>query len=368
MEKMDLNEAEDGDIGCYFLQPSATPYNIIEKLQQANFELFNSTPQAIKSSKVKFRDELVSFEPELTDDDVNSIESDHVVDELPQQIVAKNDEVLYNTVVQENVDIYDTIEEEIEETVFDELVLSDIEVDKNNSNEEILMEKKISPIIINEDKSKTKHSKRKNKSTLKKQDIHCKEHCIERLDTHLSMSIKKLEIHEKTPVNLPPLQLHQRKCCDNLKQSNTDRNLPNYKGYRSEYGLSSRQIKNRDRYMEMLRQKELSRQKLIEDYRALRVQQNEEVFCQWLKKVSKRGKDEQQINFLSPNVDKAKERPKTAGFTPKTTIKKKKRPHTSQSCVYIEVSPSVLKKGINIGDLLITNSKALTKKLHILTV
>lgn len=64
------------------LQPSASPYNITQRVQEANFTLFNSTPQPTRSTKVKFRDELVSFEPDLTDDDVNSIESDQVEDDF----------------------------------------------------------------------------------------------------------------------------------------------------------------------------------------------------------------------------------------------------------------------------------------------
>lgn len=114
--------------------------------------------------------------------------------------------------------------------------------------------------------------------------------------------------------------------------------------------------------MEMIRQKEMARQKLIEEYRALKMRQNEAVFCQWLKEVSKR--KEKRFEGGSKT-----DRPKTAGFVPKTAMKKRvNRPTTSQSCVYIELSPNVLNKGVHVGDLLITNSKELSKKLHILTV
>lgn len=51
-------------------------------------DLFSTTPHTVRSAKVKFRDELVSFEPDLTDDDVNSIESDQV-DELPEELSGK---------------------------------------------------------------------------------------------------------------------------------------------------------------------------------------------------------------------------------------------------------------------------------------
>lgn len=228
-------------------------------------------------------------------------------------------------------------------------------------------------------------------------EVHCKDHCIEKIDKNLSISIKKLEIHEKSTVNLPPLQLHQRQCCDDVKLSSSSQNLPNYNGYRSEYGLTYRQLKNKNRHLEMIKQKELARQKLIEQYRHLKVQQNETVFCQWLKEVSRRNKEQTELKnqfkikhktspfeilpkSLSPmainnnkhviKTGRTKERPKTAGyneFVPKTNVKKK-RPHTTQSCVYIEVPQNLLKRGIYIGDLLVTNSMEIGKKLHILTV
>lgn len=79
----------DGSSGVFtVLQPASCPYNIAEKVQQANMDLFSTTPHTVRSAKVKFRDELVSFEPDLTDDDVNSIESDQV-DELPEELSGK---------------------------------------------------------------------------------------------------------------------------------------------------------------------------------------------------------------------------------------------------------------------------------------
>ncbi|XP_066153208.1 uncharacterized protein [Euwallacea fornicatus] len=395
-------DQEDEDVGCFFLQPTSSPYNITEKVQQANFFLFNSTPQTSRSTKVKFRDELVSFEPDLTDDDVNSIESDDHVDDFPssndphQVIKLDQDNVPYNTILRGEVDIFD-IEEEIDEAIVEELILSDENFTENecpNETKKPILSPKANELNIkkctnsNSGGSK-KYCKRRRRPhrELRQQQVRCKEHCIEKLDAHLLMSIKKLEIHEKPPLNLPPLQLHQRKCCDDIKLANSDRNLPHYNGSRSEYGLSSRQIKNRDRYTEMIRQKEIARRKLIEDYRALKVQQNEQVFCQWLREVSKRNKERIQgvkhsgissrfrdlsygnnSNFTDKGMVKYenKGRPKTAGFVPKT--KKKKRPHSSQSCVYIELSPNLLNKGVHIGDLLITNSKELSKKFHILTI
>ncbi|KAL1509406.1 hypothetical protein ABEB36_004149 [Hypothenemus hampei] len=303
----------------------------------------------MRSTKVKFRDELVSFEPDLTDDDVNSIESDQVADGFPEAYLTGN--FFERTVLY----MYNFQEAKIE----------------NKSDNEMQFSKK------NIETPKACKRKKQFKTTMKIQEVHCKEHCIEKLDAKLSISVKRLEIHEKPPLNLPPLQLHQRTCCDDIKLSNNDKNLPNYNGYRSEYGLTSRQIKDRNRHVRLMKQKELARQKLIEEYRALKVRQNEEVFCQWLREVSRRHQLSKNVktgcrskmgSCMSYSSNTNQKRPRTASSVVKSNMKKEDRPHTSQTCVFIEVSPKMLDKGIHIGDLLITNSKKLSKKLHILTI
>ncbi|KAF7281711.1 hypothetical protein GWI33_004427 [Rhynchophorus ferrugineus] len=412
-ESSTKTDNDDDDLGCYFLQPSSSPYNITEKVQQANLDLFNSTLETARSIKVKFREELVSFEPDLTDDDVNSIESDQVEEDqgIIEKVPDSTDNMsAYSTVLRENISLEDTEEEEEEvgEAFVEEILSSDddgeIQEEGSFRQSEYVAESKVSNELRKgnvEDQIDQKAEKRKNKGRKgsKRTEINCKDHCIEQVDSRLSMLIKKLDIQEKPVVNLPPLQLHQRHCCDDTKSSHSFRNLPNYNGYRSEYGLSYRQLKNKHKHIETIRQKEMARQKLIEEYRIMKVQQNESVFCQWLKEVSRRNRQKREINrenklrlksvgfqpqtplkCLSPNVvninqslmrqERDRVRPKTAGFNefvPKGHIKKK-RPSTTQSCVYIELPKSVLKKGIYIGDLLITNSKKISKKLHILTI
>ncbi|XP_056631376.1 uncharacterized protein LOC130441634 [Diorhabda sublineata] len=383
---------EEDDVDCFFLQPSSSPYNIAEKVQQANIDLFSSSPcpSSGKLSKVKFKDDLYSFEPDLTDEDVNSIESDNIEDlEHDNQLICE-----YKT-----VNISDI--EEVAEDVEDEEIIESINADCNeividnivkSYEYRTKVEKETFEELKTDNCNTSKHSsKRKNngsKQIKHIQEVQCRNHCIDKLDFDLPMYIKKLEIHEKV-ANLPPLQLIQRKCCDELKQ----KNLPNYNGLRSEYGLSSRQLENRQKHKELLRLKEQTRQKILEEYTKRKMQQNEEVFCQWLKQIAKRRNETQKmdknkvrhknnlkrvkqlyspsvISMPNKNTGRMKERPKTANeFVPKTQIKKPRRPYsTSSTCVYIEVPENILKKGINIGDLLVTNSKLLSKKLHILAV
>ncbi|XP_060527268.1 uncharacterized protein LOC132702564 [Cylas formicarius] len=386
-EELSKQESEEEeDVGCYFLQPSSSPYNVTEKVQKANVDLQNSNLNSNKTAKVKFRDELVSFEPDLTDDDVNSIESD-----IPAEEIVHRGEPLSHIPEDETESESLRVayaEAELEEEACDifeeeELVSDTEDSDSPKPSDTTKMPdspEKIVSETLRVDSCKTyRKPHRKAKSTVS--GVNCREHCIEHIDSNLSMSIRKLEIHEKPPSNLPPLHLRQRPCCDDNK---INRNLPRYNGCRSEYGLTSRQLQRRNRYAEMLKQKEIARQRLLEEYRRLKIEQNEQVFCQWLKDISRRKghsrnasrashtTQETTRSFDKDNTSKRlKERPKTAGvneFIPKTRIKMKKRPLTTESCIYIQVPRDVLAKGIQIGDLLVTNAKAINKKLHILTV
>lgn len=346
-----------------------------------------------KTAKVKFKDDLISFEPEdLTDDDVNSIESDHadIISPTPDYkttIISHNDPNIFN--IEEIEEEYLEEEEIIEEIGSDPEILETIpvrsidsinKIDKNINSEKFSQD---SQRIESSSKESLKSSKRRKGSKFKflnPSEVHCKEHCIDKLDFDLSMSIKKLEIHEK--VQLPPLQLLQRKCCDEVRQK-TPKNLPNYNGLRSEYGLTSKQLAKRQKQQEVLKMREEMRQRLITEYRTRRIQQNEEVFCQWLKEVARRKAEKQNTKkpkykeSVVPNViilpnktaGRVRERPKTANeFIPRTTVKKPRRPHTTQSCVYIEIPPSVLHRGLNIGDLIIRNSKLFNRNNLLLTV
>ncbi|XP_018575491.1 uncharacterized protein LOC108914217 [Anoplophora glabripennis] len=370
-------ESEEDDLGCYFLQPSSAPYNITEKVQQANVDLFNTQENrnVEKTAKVKFR-ELISFEPDLTDDDVNSIESDRT--EL--SLEARPTILEYKTTINsEHLTIFN-IEEDVEE--LDE-VLEDVDSD-TEYKPEIKVSTAVAEKTVEGDKtasSRKESSKRKRMSKskaafLNPQEVNCKDHCVDRLDYDLSVSIRKLEIQDK--LTLPPLQLLQRKCCDEAKKK-IHLNLPQYNGLRSEYGLTSRQLEKREKQKEMLKMRDRLHQQLMEEYKRRKIQQNEEVFCQWLKEVSKRKSEKKSTNKraasakLNSGVSKPEkkitERPKTANaFVPRTKPRKKRRPQSTNARVYIEVPRSCLEKHLRIGDLTITNSKLFSRNVHIITI
>lgn len=389
------------------LQPTASPYNIAEKVKQANEDLFNDNPDLDnRKTKVKFKEDLVDYEPSLTEDDVNSIESDNTNDGIEYEEI--NDERIKNPLNDTsviNLNLYNAeqeVEEEIEEEEeaideeeedlidsLDSVVASEVTATLENFTLSSLNTNEADVEVINKNSKIVRRHKRnglkKNINNSTVSSVDCKSHCIERIDFGLNLSINKLQIHEK-PVHCPTLKLQRRKCCEENRITNP-RSLPCYSGFRTEYGLTSLQLERREKRKEIIRQKAEKRQQLMDQYKERKKQQNEEVFCQWLREVSKRKK--QKVNEtrkvcrtkepLSPSVmnlttrsvgTSCKERPKTAGeFIPSHGIKHTKRPHTSPAKVYIEVPRNLLQHGINVGSLLITTSKNIeSKQLHILTV
>lgn len=403
------------------LQPSSSPYNIAEKVQQANIDLYSNAAVVMeKTWKIKFRDEIATYEPELTDDDVNSIESDNA-EILPStttvQVDNNNVQMLeYKTTYRDHttedetdldnnmfsINEDDEVIEEIESALnVDDMLLDnnylsvdDADVDSNNNddnNKLALDAGGIKQERSSQKSGKRKRFKNKSRNKLNASDIvNCKNHCIEKLDFDLSMSIRKLVIHEKSPVECPLLKLQQRKCCDD-KKIKYQQNLPCYNGLRSEYGLSSAELEKREKRKELTRLREKKREQLLGEYRQRKMQQNEQVFSQWLKDVAKRNTTHQKhkvdninanntktrfspkvINFpIKVHHEKVTERPKTVNsFVPRHSVKKAPiiRPHTSHASVFIEVPQKLLGRGISIGDLLINDSNFSTRKLHIVTV
>lgn len=379
------------------LKPTSSPYNIAEKVKKANEALSMDNPDLDEREiKVKFKEDLVDYEPSLTEDDVNSIESDEIPedDDYPQ---------FFNT--ERNVFSDESVQSVINLNS-DDLILEDVDdeedvksedkqetTEENDDGESVAEEESIKDEETEEEAGftepeesfelpkETKKHKRKRKFTQNNrythtQGVDCRSHCIERLD--LGLRIKKLDIHEKTVVR-PILKLQERKCCED----NNKLNLPSYVGYRSEYGLSLEQLERREKINQIIRMKEEKRQQVLREFRERRRQQNEEVFCQWLRNVSNRRKTVTTAKgtkeTLLPNiinlppgnnrVQQQKARPVTAPLPPKSQffVRQKRRPQTSPAYVYIQVPQDVLKRGINVGNVYVSLSKDKNKKVNIVT-
>lgn len=378
------------------LKPASLPYNIAEKVKRANEALFMDNPNLDEREvKVKFKEDLVDYEPSLTEDDVNSIESDEdedfpkffniegsaFSDESVQSVVSLNS----GGVTLEDVEEEDESEETHQESDGDTV---DSEESGEGEEEETVFTEPEESIELPEpleeqEEIKTVSAKkyRRNRKLFRKRncyshnrDVNCKSHCIESLD--LGLRIQKLSIQEKAVVK-PILKLQERKCCeDNNKIKN--RNLPTYVGFRSEYGLSKEQLEKREKINEIIRMKEEKRQQLLREFRERKRQQNEEVFCQWLRNVSKRKAttEKQKKETLSPKIInlpvgnkplQQKTRPVTAPLPPKSQffIRQKRRPQTSPAYVYIQVPQNILRHGINVGNVYVSLRSAQNKNIDI---
>lgn len=377
------------------LKPTSSPYNLAERVKKANEALSMDNPNLdAREVKVKFKEELVDYEPSLTEDDVNSIESDDPDDDFPKlypvERSAFSDESVQSVInlktsdlVLEDVGDEDEVDSQ-NESKQDEIaeVVSGISDDEETG----FTEPEESFELSEESESEvatTKKLKRKRKFAQRnrythKQEVDCRCHCIEKLD--LGLRIKKLDIQEKTPI----LKLQERKCCEDGSKFKNE-NLPSYIGYRSEYGLSLEQLERREKINQIIRMKEEKRQQLLLEFRERKRQQNEEVFCQWLKNVSRR-KTKQKVPMvketLSPKIvnlppgnklqqqqQQPKARPVTAPLPPKSQffVRQKRRPQTSPAYVYIQVPHNVLKRGINVGNVYVSLSSGNKKNIDIVT-
>ncbi|KAK9876808.1 hypothetical protein WA026_015046 [Henosepilachna vigintioctopunctata] len=389
-DSLDQDQDESEDYSTFFLQPASSPYNIAQKVEEANIVLYNSPVKSTKSPKVRFKEDLVSFDAQLTDDDVASIDSDNndlpfIEQQADQATVVLEYKTTNSNIFCINEDEEDEIIEEIEcemdyaEKAINKTKQVELEkkshVESRSNAEEPQNNVEVPPTVSKEKKKKVKLPK----------FIDCRYHCIERLDTELSDSLRKLSLNEKPPV-CPPLKLMSRKCCsENHKKNPTS--LPKYDGLNSEYGLSLEQISRRRKIKEMIRAKEDKRQELIDDYKRKKDEINEEIFCKWLKDIAERkyqvGFKEYKMNLnkfknspmdIRPASSKMLRRPtgssKTtseSGYSSKHSIEKYKRPKSNTQTVFVEVPKDVLRRGINL-DTILNNFKYQPKKLYISTL
>lgn len=408
---------------------------------EANKALFSENlDDKNKEYRVKFKEDLVDFEPDVTDDDVASIESynesiDYSVihNEIDEAIISPLETKLIHNV---NLPIFKTVEEEErEEEIIEEdeitspikeepLILNKKNISQEESdeteeieealqhdddeesaerttllfkqqtidmsvteeNEEIIPTIKVDANVKDSSSKATTISSRKSFSPVirkrpLKQTINCKIHCIEKLDYGLDLSINKLRLNEKPPKDCPALKLQKRNCCEK-NPTKLEQKLPDYCGFKSEYGLSLAQLESRQRLKHLSKMRERKRSEILEEFKQRKMEQNEEIFCQWLKNISKRKKENENSAKNSkkcssltvadrPNCDYGtiKQRSKTAHTFPLHNVKKIKRPRTSPGLVYIEVPHTLLEKGVKVGDIFVREDRLNdAKKLNIMTL
>ncbi|GJQ83858.1 hypothetical protein Trydic_g12723 [Trypoxylus dichotomus] len=108
----------------------------------------------------------------------------------------------------------------------------------------------------------------------------------------------------------------------------------------------------------------------MEEYKSSTIQQKKEIFSQWLRNIQKR--KEEQVNrnkkgkkVISPKILEIPnkqfvrmERPKTSyPLITNHGVRKLKKPNTSTARIFIQVPQNVLRKGLHVGDIIVTSSE-----------
>ena len=360
------------------LQPSSSPYDIKDKLDEANRALSDDNPNLEnRRVKIKFREELVDYEPEHTDDDVQSIESYDNLDFADDQPKLKlnvyppafsfdlgegNEQEELCEYVDEETDGGENEIEEVIDVEDDDTTYAIEDANDSGEVEGNVVEVGDVPCI-----KETKKEHPQGSET--RFQVNCRRHCIEKLE--LDLSISKLRIGDRKLC--PGLKLIKRKCCEEKKGVE---NLPRYSGLHSEYGLSVKQLQKRQRTAERTKMREMKQTELAEEYKRRKGQQNEMIFRRWLDDISARktaGKRRTPLatNVLNiaPKCVNKGDRPKTANCLvprPRSTVRRK----SSSARVFVEVPRKLLRRGVNVGHLVISDmsNRASSVGIHMVTL
>ncbi|CRL01166.1 CLUMA_CG014469, isoform A [Clunio marinus] len=283
------------------LQPVSNQYNIIEKIKEANQELYNGQLiQRQSQPKVRFRDnKLVDFEPEdvmeVKQSDPNrkeDIESDD--DECI------DDETLNITPIEENIVDETTIEiEDICERI-DANEIEELEVVESDLNKDFNDEDNIS------DKDEETHLDVPSSESQK--EIKCK------------VDKPKKKIFRPTKVNPIEEQIvcddqngntsSGKTCCQYKKTDEYKQKLPKYNGFKSNYGLSKEEIEKR-KYIQLRQQQQQQFKELQKmEQKELLARVNEEAFAKWLyKKMRNPIKKSTPVNMFDVKLSVRKRKP-----------------------------------------------------------
>ncbi|XP_017768947.1 PREDICTED: coiled-coil domain-containing protein 181 [Nicrophorus vespilloides] len=345
---------EEEDYESFFLQPASSPYDLKEKLEAANKALLeDDSTLSIREQRVQFHENLVDYEPDLTDDDVQSIES---YNESPDQTPVEELQYILSSSriydIQEEEEELEEIDEIVEDEIREEIVNDEIdETLETEDGVELEQQEEV------EEKLNVVNGNRRSKKCRRRSAnyrIDCKNHCIEGFEPQPAASA----IDEGRPP-CPPLKLRTRKCCE--RTENVARKLPMYTGCRSEYGLSYRQLERRERRREAVRLREQKSREVQREFAERRRDQNEQIFRQWLREVS--------VRDAGVGVSTRKpSRPQTAHCPQnnRVKVKRRSRPHTSHpTCVYIKVPEEALRDGLQVGSVVVARKVLSSKQLQI---
>lgn len=287
----------------------SSPYDLSQKVKEANTALNQENIDLTsKESKIKFKEDLVDYEPEFSYEEASSIESEDNIDDYILADHVALEKRLESTLILKSFDSTennneDNVNNEREENINDEIseeletnILSDMNenFDLNLicktgalTNKTETLVKLDSSDINSEHKLNVKQSKTvASRKSSYVENIYCNQHCIERIDCSNTYLRKVINLKDGM-VKLPRLKLHRRKCCEKNKFL---QKLPCYTGLRSEYGLNTLQLQRRDNIKEIILMKGQEKKRRTEENKLNKSIENESIFCNWLKTLSSRRK------------------------------------------------------------------------------
>ena len=284
------------------MQPT-NQYNIIEKIKEANQELYSVSVLRVSSPKVKFREKLVEFEPEFDEDGIlmekrsNSSNSSHRKEEESSddcyvEDTNNNNNSYINSHVIMNVSNVNSEEiEEVCEQLDGELEISEKEEHsdatesvpeehedyfKNDFNDEELDEISKSPELLQEKSIIRKCCEDRDK----KPDV---QRCFPKRVFTRSKSTKTNPITTDISNDVTNLCRNKVKtCCKHKESDEYKQKLPKYNGaHYSNYGLSLEEIAKRQRKEQKSIHIKHRKEEQQFEQKELLSKNNEEAFAKW---------------------------------------------------------------------------------------
>ncbi|CAO1330453.1 unnamed protein product [Diamesa serratosioi] len=307
-KQLSENDSEDDDCE-YFLQPT-NQYNIIEKIKEANQELYSVSVLRASSPKVKFREKLVEFEPEFDEDGIlmekrsNSSNSSHRKEEE-----SSDDGYVEDTENNKNISINSNIimkvlnvnSEDIEEVCEQLDVELEISEKEENSDATENVPEQLEDYLKNDDFNEEEPEEpeeiskspelRRETSTIvrkccedrdRKPDV---QKCFPKRVFSRSKSTKINPLSTDVSNDVTNLCRNKLKtCCKHKESDEYKQKLPKYNGAHSNYGLSLEEIAKRQRKEQKSIHIKQRKEEQQFEQKELLSKNNEEAFAKWLYK------------------------------------------------------------------------------------
>lgn len=257
-------------------------YKIADKIQSANDQLFSSNSEnGISEENAEEIEEMSNRMDQLKlqqkhrvtfSSDVEEIEDEVEICETPSAVIVEYYDDNEDQINEEINEIFDRNENNLESN--DRLEISSHMIIANNTDDSM---SPFSPNLSGDQSHDSCGKPSKIISSNKKRNSK---------RTPSNSKKTKYTPRTKTPKSaendLLKIQLNVRKCCE--KKQSEHINLPRYKGYISQYGLSKDQLEHREKTRLVWQQRENERKRKKQEQKSQQSESSETAFRQWLRR------------------------------------------------------------------------------------